>query len=100
MSGDPNCGKTNLALAICAAVTTGEPLPWELERGKVEPQSCLFQSMEDGYGDTIKPRLLRLGADCDRVHVINERIEAAACGPLAHVANRHPKSRGGGSFVS
>lgn len=27
--------------------------------------------MEDGYGDTVKPRLLRLGADCDRVHVIN-----------------------------
>jgi hypothetical protein len=75
MSGDPNCGKTNLALAICAAVTTGESLPWELERGKVEPQNCLFQSMEDGYGDTIKPRLLRLGADCDRVHVINEGVQ-------------------------
>jgi hypothetical protein len=74
MSGDPNCGKTNLALAICAAVTVGEPLPWEPERGKIEPGNVIFQSMEDGYGDTIKPRLLRLGADCDRVYVINEGV--------------------------
>jgi RecA-family ATPase len=74
MSGDPNCGKTNFALAICAAVTTGEPLPWETERGKVEPASVIFQSQEDGYGDTIKPRLMRLGADYDRVHVINEDV--------------------------
>jgi hypothetical protein len=96
MSGDPNCGKTNLALAICAAVTTGEPLPWETDRGKVEPASVIFQSQEDGYGDTIKPRLMRLGADCDRIHVINEgihhlsledyRIEQAIVGTGAKLA--------------
>ena len=71
--GDPNAGKTHLALAIAAAVTRGEPLPWESERGKVVAANVIFQSMEDGYGDTIKPRLLKLGADCDRIHVINER---------------------------
>ncbi|GHU59110.1 hypothetical protein FACS1894133_5150 [Clostridia bacterium] len=72
ITGDPNVGKTHLALAIAASVTTGEPLPWELERGKVAPADVIFESMEDGYGDTVKPRLLRLGADCDRIHVINE----------------------------
>ena len=72
ITGDPNVGKTHIALAIAAAVTTGEPLPWKPERVKVEPESVIFQSMEDGYSDTIKPRLLRLGADCDRIHVINE----------------------------
>ena len=30
--------------------------------------------MEDGYGDTIKPRLTRLGADCNRVHVITSGV--------------------------
>jgi len=63
ITGDPNVGKTHIALAMAAAVTTGEPLPWEAERGRVEPSNVIFQSMEDGYGDTIKPRLLRLGAD-------------------------------------
>jgi hypothetical protein len=72
ITGDPNVGKTHLALAIAASVTTGEPLPWELERGAIAPADVIFESMEDGYGDTVKPRLLRLGADCERVHVINE----------------------------
>ena len=32
----------------------------------------LFQTAEDGLADTIKPRLEDLGADCTRVHVIDE----------------------------
>jgi hypothetical protein len=72
ITGDPNVGKTHLALAIASSVTTGEPLPWELSRGKIAPADVIFESMEDGYGDTVKPRLLRLGADCERVHIINE----------------------------
>ena len=75
ITGDPNVGKTHIALAIAAAITTGEPLPWEPEQSKHEPGSVIFESMEDGYGDTIKPRLLRLGADCNRVHVINTGLQ-------------------------
>jgi hypothetical protein len=74
LNGDPNTGKTHLALAIAAAVTRGESLPFDAEQGKREPANILFQSMEDGYGDTTKPRLLKLGADYDRVHVINESV--------------------------
>jgi RecA-family ATPase len=72
LNGDPNTGKTHLALAIAAAVTRGEPLPFDAEQNRREPAHTLFQSMEDGLADTIKPRLLKLGANCDRVHVINE----------------------------
>ena len=32
ITGDPNVGKTHIALAIAAAVTTGESLPWEPAR--------------------------------------------------------------------
>ena len=74
ITGDPNVGKTHLALAIAAAVTTGEPLPWEPAHEKNTPANVIFQSMEDGYGDTIKPRLMRLGANCGLVHVINEGL--------------------------
>ena len=72
ITGDPNAGKTHLALAIAAAVTTGQPLPWEPMRENNTPVSVIFQSAEDGYCDTIKPRLIRLGANCGLVHVINE----------------------------
>jgi hypothetical protein len=71
-AGDGNVGKSNLMLAIAAALTRGEPLPWERDQRKREPANILFQSAEDGPADTIKPRLLKLGANCDRVNVIND----------------------------
>jgi hypothetical protein len=71
-AGDGNVGKSNLLLALTSALTRGEPLPWERDQSRREPASVLFQSAEDGLADTIKPRLLKLGADCDRVNVIND----------------------------
>jgi len=70
LQGDPGLGKTSIALTFAAALTTGKPLPWDAKPFGV--CDVIFQSMEDGYGDTIKPRLEQLGADCDRVHVIRE----------------------------
>jgi KaiC/GvpD/RAD55 family RecA-like ATPase len=69
IQGDPNSGKTTLALAIAAAVTTGSALPGCT---LTAPGSVLFQTAEDGIADTIKPRLEQLGADCGRVHIIDE----------------------------
>ncbi len=70
IQGDPGDGKTTVVLAIAAAVTTGAALP---ETGKsVPPMSVIFQTAEDGLGDTVKPRLVQSGADCGRVIVIDE----------------------------
>jgi len=70
VQGDPGNGKTTMILAIAAAVTKGEPLP-ESEEAP-EPINVIFQTAEDGLGDTVKPRLLQAGADCNRVTVIDE----------------------------
>ena len=35
-----------------------------------EPVNVIYQTAEDGLGDTIKPRLLAAGADCSKVLVI------------------------------
>jgi RecA-family ATPase len=70
LQGDPGVGKTGVSLAVTAALTTGTPLPWEDEPFGI--CDVIFQSTEDGYSDTIRPRLEKLNADCERVHVINE----------------------------
>ncbi len=67
--GDPAEGKTTLALWIAAACSRGQALPGG-ETG--EPLTILYQTAEDGLGDTIKPRLMEAEADLDRVLVIDE----------------------------
>jgi archaellum biogenesis ATPase FlaH len=70
IQGDPGNGKTTMILAVAAAVTKGESLP-ENETA-AEPITVIFQTAEDGLSDTVKPRLLQAGADCNRVIVIDE----------------------------
>ena len=70
IQGDPGNGKTSMILAIAAAVTKGAPLPENA--ALAEPTNVIFQTAEDGLGDTIKPRLLQAGANCSRVIVIDE----------------------------
>lgn len=36
------------------------------------PVNVIYQTAEDGLGDTIKPRLLAAGADCTKVMVIDD----------------------------
>ncbi len=73
VQGDPGDGKTTMMLAVAAAVTMGGALPGG---SATVPASVIFQTAEDGLADTIKPRLEQIGADCSRVHVIDEN-EAA-----------------------
>ena len=70
IQGDPGDGKTTCVLAIAAAITTGAALPES--KSAAEPMSVIFQTAEDGLGDTVKPRLVQSGADCERVIVIDE----------------------------
>ena len=53
--GDPGEGKTTLILQLAALLSRGDKLPCDdTER---EPISIIYQTAEDGLGDTIKPRL-------------------------------------------
>lgn len=68
VEGDPGVGKSWLALAIAAAITTGAPLPGQT--APREPGNVLLLTAEDGLGDTIRPRLEDMGADLSRVAII------------------------------
>lgn len=70
IQGDPSEGKTTLALRLAAACSRGETLPG-MQRH--EPFNILYQTAEDGLGDTIKPRLIDAGADENRIFCIDER---------------------------
>ena len=84
VQGDPGEGKTTMVLQIIAKLTKGEAvLPSGSDEpaleGKtmaLEPVNVIYQTAEDGLGDTIKPRLLSAGADCSRVMVIDDNNQA------------------------
>lgn len=69
IQGNPGEGKTTLALWIAAICSQGQALPGMEPR---EPINILYQTAEDGLGDTIKPRLMSAGADLTRVLCIDE----------------------------
>ena len=75
VQGDPGEGKTTFILHLAALLTKGEPLPNEEVDVQREPVNVIYQNAEDSLEDTIKPRLLEAGADCNRVLVIDESVD-------------------------
>jgi AAA domain len=67
MDGDPDLGKSLLALDLCARLSTGRPFPDG--QAAPGPANSLVLSAEDTAADTIVPRLERLGADMQRVFI-------------------------------
>jgi len=70
LQGDGGLGKTTISSAIAAAITTGTALPGQIKSSPCAP--VIMQNAEDSYSKTILPRLEGFGADCDRIHVIDE----------------------------
>ena len=85
MLGNPGCGKTYATMDLIAACTNGKLLPGMKQ--EMEPFNVIYQTAEDGLGDTVKPRLEAVGADLTRVFtiedtdasvtLIDERVERA-----------------------
>ena len=70
VQGDPGEGKTMLVLTLAALLSKGQPLPGQDEGSA--PANIIFQTAEDGLADTVKPRLVQAGADCERILVIDD----------------------------
>ncbi|HUE14489.1 MAG TPA: AAA family ATPase [Planctomycetaceae bacterium] len=67
LDGDPDVGKSLIALDLCARLSTGRAFP---DGGPSPgPANALVLSAEDKASDTIVPRLKHLGADLGRVAV-------------------------------
>lgn len=69
LQGNPGEGKTYFAMELAAACTNRKQLP---DTEIMEPFNVIYQTAEDALGDTVHPRLTEVGADLDRVLVIND----------------------------
>jgi putative DNA primase/helicase len=69
IAGEPGTGKSQLSIAIAAAITTGGE--WPCGEGRAPLGSVIILSAEDGAADTIVPRLIAAGADLRRIHIIS-----------------------------
>jgi hypothetical protein len=61
-------GKSQIGIAMAAAVTTGGP--WPCNEGHAPLGNVIILSAEDDAADTIVPRLLAAGADRHRVEIV------------------------------
>jgi hypothetical protein len=65
IAGDPGVGKSFLSLKIASALSRGEALPGN--KKPQSPSSTLILSIEDGYGDTMRPRVDAMGGDPSKI---------------------------------
>ena len=70
IAGAPEAGKTTLALALAAAISSGNYWP---DGTRARTGNVLIWTSEDDLADTIKPRLVRMGADLSRIKFVYQQ---------------------------
>jgi len=86
LGGKPSAGKTSLAIAMAATVSTGGTWP---DGTKSDPGHAVIWSGEDDPADTLVPRLTAAGADLTRVHFVGDAIadgEPVPFDPAKHLS--------------
>jgi putative DNA primase/helicase len=73
IAGAPEAGKTTIGLSFVAAISSGNYWP---DVTRAVAGNCLIWTSEDGLADTIKPRLIAMGADLSHVWFIENQREA------------------------
>ncbi|HVT17865.1 MAG TPA: AAA family ATPase [Thermoanaerobaculia bacterium] len=103
LEGDPGQGKSWITAALAAAGSRGGALPGAAGRrgrggaagrgargvggvrGAREAFRTLFLTGEDGLGDTLRPRLERLGADCAQIIAHDRPVSLVVPGDVAEL---------------
>ena len=73
IAGEPGLGKSQIAIAMAAAVTTGGD--WPCGEGHAPLGNVIVLQAEDGLADTVVPRLIAAGADLERVRLITAVVD-------------------------
>ena len=72
LTADPGTGKTFLALYLAANVSAGRRFYGESEDAPHFSENVVYQTAEDGFADTIKPRLTPMRPDFRKILNIDE----------------------------
>jgi putative DNA primase/helicase len=72
LAGDGGLGKSSLLLSIASLITTGGQ--WPDGAGQAPLGSVIIVSAEDSRETTLKPRLIALGADLDKVVFVTAKM--------------------------
>jgi putative DNA primase/helicase len=67
IAGAPEAGKTTIALALAAIKSSGSRWP---DGTRAEPGNILIWTGEDDPAQTIKPRLVQMGADAKKISIV------------------------------
>lgn len=67
LDGDPDTGKSTVALDLAARLSVGAPMPDGAAPEIDAPRGTVILTAEDGLADTVRPRLDAAGGDPDRV---------------------------------
>jgi AAA domain len=78
IAGDPDLGKSQIAIAMAAGITTGGD--WPCGEGRAPLGSVIILAAEDSVEHTIVPRLIAAGADLERVHFVRAAVTNAGNG--------------------
>ncbi|MGD0125412.1 MAG: AAA family ATPase [Terriglobia bacterium] len=68
--GDPDEGKSTVALDLSARTSSGASMP-DGSAPEVGASGVVIVSLEDGKGDTIRPRLEAAGADLSKIRIVD-----------------------------
>jgi putative DNA primase/helicase len=69
IAGEPGLGKSQIATALVAAVSTGGR--WPNQEGCAPSGNAIILSAEGGVADTIVPRLHAAQSNCERAYIIS-----------------------------
>ncbi len=84
VAGAPGTGKTTVAIALAATLTTAGRWP---DGTTCAPGDVVIWSGEDDPADTLVPRLIAAGADTNRVHFVESVTEAEGKRPFSPAAD-------------
>lgn len=80
LQGDPGDGKSKFMLALSAQLSKGEALPFADEEATNEPMTIIYQTTEDDADDTVVPRFISAGGDCEKLIFIKEDLKNLSFG--------------------
>ena len=87
LTADPGTGKTFFSLYLAAMVSTGRHFFGQSEADTRPPEKALYHTAEDGYSDTILPRLIPMQPKLENIGIINETEKALSFTDLERIEN-------------